>query len=267
MKIINKSFESSQPLLTIIDNIVKINELQSERVSVAGFKSENYKNFTLLKEVATVDELVQLTDHENATVACYASWALVTAGYSDVKTIFQKFVLNDKLVTTYNGCIKEDSCLSTEFYLKYWCSINTLTRTGDEALLDFDHIILYSKVQNYTLLDIVFQNRVFDKSCEDQIAYLAFHKGYREAVFYLCDWYRGKYADKIKEVLKQYLDNTNFTQTGMVDYYRCIKELFKFKDTNIRKKILTKIQEDRCWENKEEFISLLRENGIYDVDN
>src|SRR5690606_8725659 len=83
--------ETPQKLKTLVDKIAKINEVQEEHVGFGRSESENFKNFKQLKEIATIDELVLLTDNKNATVACYASWALADNAYSDLKNIFQKF--------------------------------------------------------------------------------------------------------------------------------------------------------------------------------
>ena len=62
--IVNISCGQAEKLTVIVDRIAKINEVQQEHVGIAGTESENYKNFKQLKEIATTDQLVQLTDNK-----------------------------------------------------------------------------------------------------------------------------------------------------------------------------------------------------------
>ena len=262
------SFGQSQKLTTIVDKIAKINEVQQEHVGFAGSESENYKNFKQLKDIATTGELVQLTDHKNATVACYASWALADNVYPDLKTIFQKFILHEKQVETFSGCIKSQDNISSELYHRYWNSVNISKRPTDRILLDLDSVVIFSKNPYWLLLNRALENRVYVEPYKSQISTLAFEQGQREAIFYLCNWHKAEYADKIKLALVKYLNETEFRNTGTTDYYKTVEELFKFNDPEIRKAIIAKMKKDRHWEmEKERFEYLLSDNYIYDIDS
>lgn len=262
----NLSFGQTKKLTTIVEKITKINEVQDEHVGYAGTESENFKNFKQLKEIATTEELVLLTDNKNPTVACYASWALADNTYSDLKTIFQKFIIQDRQVETFSGCMKSQDNISKKLYFRYWNSVDISKRPTDKILLELDNIVLFSKKPDWLLLNMAMENRVYREPYKTQISILAFEQGKSEAIFYLCNWHKAEYADKIKTALVKYLNETAFNNT--VKYYKIIEELFKFNDPQIRKAIIAKMKKDRRWEmEKERFNYLLLENGIYNIDN
>lgn len=258
----------SQKLTTIVVKIAKINEVQQEHVGFGGSESENYKNYIQLKNIATTDELVQLTDHKNATVACYASWALADKVYPDLKMIFQKFILHDRQVGTFSGCIKSKDNISGELYHRYWNSVNISKRKTDKILLELDSIVIFNKNPYWLLLNRALENRVYVEPYKMQISNLAFKQGQIGAVFYLCNWHKAEFADKIKSALVKYLNETEFKNTGTTDYYKTVEELFKFNDSEIRKAIIAKMKKDRHWEmEKERFKYLLSDNYIYNIDS
>jgi len=266
--IVNISYGQTKKLTVIVDRIAKINEVQQEHVGIAGTESENYKNFIQLKKIATTDELVQLTDNKNATVVCYASWALADNSYSDLKKIFQKFIIKDRQVETFSGCIKSQDNISSELYHRYWNNIDVNNRPTDKILIQLDSIVLYSDNPYWLLLNRAMENRVYKEPYKTQISILAFEKGNREAIFYLCNWHKAEYVNEIKKSLVQYLNKTNFKNTGTTDYYRTVEELFKFQDTEIKEQIIAKMKKDRHWEmEKERFKYLLQDNYIYNIDN
>ncbi|HTN16949.1 MAG TPA: hypothetical protein VL092_04650 [Chitinophagaceae bacterium] len=265
---INLSHGYSKKLTAIVDKIAKINEVQGEYIGFAGVESENYSNFKQLQKVATTEELVRLTENENAAVACYAGWALVDKAYPDLKTILQKFIQQNRQVETLDGCIGSQSDIASELYHRYWNSVDLSKRAADKTLLQLDSVVLFSKSANWLLLVRAMENRVYTAPFKVQIAVLAFEQERREAIFYLCKWYRAEYIDKIKPALVNYLNKTNFKRTGTTDYYKTIQELFQFNDTEIKKAIIAKMQQDRHWElQKERFSYLLRDNYVFNIDS
>jgi hypothetical protein len=260
--------ETPKKLTTLVDRIVKINEVQYEHIGVAGTASENYKNFKHLEEIATTDELVELTNNKNATVACYASWALADKSYSNLKSIFNKFLIQDRQVQSFNGCDQYLANISFEIYHRYWNNLDDEKKSTDKILTQLDSIIIFSKKPYWLLLRRALENRVYVEPYKTQISILAFEQGQREAIFYLCTWHKAEYADKIKTSLVKYLNETEFKNTGTTDYYNTVEELFKFNDPEIRKAIIAKMKKDRHWEmEKGRFKYLLEDNYIYDIDN
>ncbi len=255
-------------LITIVSEIAKINEVQHEHIGYAGSESENFKFYEQLKEIATTDELIQLTENENSTVACYASWALADKFYPDLYDILNNFLLNDRQVVTFSGCLKSMDNISSVLYHRYWNNLMDNQKATDKILFQLDSIIIFSNNPDWLILKRALGNRVYQEPYKSHIAVLAFDKGKQDAILYLSNWYKAEYVDEIKIALVKYLKETDFKKTGVTDYYRTIEELFKFKDPDIRKEIIEKMKKDRYWENdKERFKYLLSDNYIYNIDN
>lgn len=260
--------ETPFELKPIVSKIESINEVQSAHIGAAGFESENYKNFTALKKLAKAQELIQLTDNKNNVVACYAAMALADKSYPDLKSLFLKFVNKDRQVETFSGCIKSQDPISSKLYHQYWTNIDDNLKATDRTLLELDSIILYSRNVYWLLTARAIENRVYNEPYKTQIATLAFEKGNSDAIYYLCNWHKAEYAGKLKFALLKYLKTTNFSDTGITDYYKTVEQLFSFKDDNIRKEIVAKMKKDRHWEmEKDRFKYLLEDNGIYNIDS
>jgi hypothetical protein len=252
-------------LKKIVKNIATINEVQCEHIGFAGIESENYKNFLQLKQVATVDELVALTNDINNTVACYASWALADIAYSKLPAIFTRFIQTDKTVGTFCGCLQYVSHISVELYYRYWNNIDYKIRDNDSMLFQLDSIILYNKNSDWLLIHRALENRIYPTSYQNRIKDLAFKHGNHDALFYLCTWHKADNYDNIKKALITYLEETDFSKTGINYYYKTIDELLKFGDAEIETLIIQKLNTDKFWKHeKHKFQSLLNNYSIYE---
>lgn len=252
----------------IVSRIEAINEVQSAHVGAAGIESDNYKNFIDLEKAATINDLVQLTDNKNSVVACYSAMALADKSYFNLKTIFVKFLNKDRQVSTFSGCIKSTNPISSELYHRYWNNVKDSAKAKDKILLELDSIILFQKNTYWLLTTRALENRVYGEPYKTQIASLAFDKGNNDAIYYLCNWHKAEYADKLKAALLNYLKVTKFSTTGTTNYYKTIEQLFSFKDEKIKKEIIAKMKKDRFWEmEKGRFKFILEDNYIYDIDS
>jgi hypothetical protein len=109
------------------------------------------------------------------------------------------------------------------------------------------------------------ENRVYPSAYKKRIEELAFKKSNQEALFYLCTWYRADNYDNIKKALVKYLQKTDFSTTGITDYYRTIDELLKFRDSEIESLIVQKLRKDKHWKyDDRKFKSLLEDYSIYE---
>lgn len=189
----------------IVKSIAAINEVQQEHVGFAGTASENYQNFLQLKKAATTEELINLTNDTNNVLACYASWALADKLYSNLSNIFTHFHKKDKTVQTFSGCTKSIDNISSELYHRYWNNVDDKLKATDKLLLQLDSVILYSDNSYWLLMTRAFENRVYPASYKKRIEDLAFKQGNREALSYLCNWYKADNYDKIKKVINSLL--------------------------------------------------------------
>ncbi len=72
---------------------------------ITGQVSEQYQLFIRLREKATTEELIELTNHENALVKCYAFWALKAHKDVDRNVLLEKHYDDDRKITFLHGCI------------------------------------------------------------------------------------------------------------------------------------------------------------------
>lgn len=259
--------ETPLKLKDIVSRIEAINEVQSKHIGYAGVESDNYKNFLDLKRIATVNDLVRLTDNKNSVVVCYSAMALADKSYFDLKTIFVKFLNKDIKVSTFSGCIKSEDPISSKLYHQYWNNVEDNLKANDKILIQLDSIVLFQKNIYWLLTTRALENRVYVEPYKTQIVSLAFDKGNNDAIYYLCNWHKAEYADKLKSALLKYLKTTKFSNTGTTDYYKTIEKLFSFKDDKIKKEIIAKMKKDRHWEmEKDRFKYILEDNGIYNID-
>ncbi len=132
-------------LKEIVSNISSINVVQSKHIGMGGTESENYKNYLKLRETATIKELLELTDNKNSVVACYAAIALADTSYQDLKTIFKKFLFNQRYVETQSGCIGMTQKIYYEVYAKYWSKVEVSLKSTDKILFQLDSLAMKSK--------------------------------------------------------------------------------------------------------------------------
>lgn len=260
----NFCFGQSRDLKGLIDSISFINIIEYEYVGFASEESKNYKNFLKLKEYATTEELVQLTKSSNSTLACYASWALADYSYSDLKSIFKQFLIENRRAETFSGCILIENYISSVLYHRYWSRIDVNNRKNDKILQELDSIILFSDSVYWLLLTRALENRIYSEPYKTKIEEFAFEKGYDEAIFYLSNWHKAEYYEKIKVALIRYINDTDFSTTGITNYYKTVDELLKFKNNEINEIVVNKLKKDKHWESKKEnFMYLLSMYSIY----
>jgi hypothetical protein len=89
----------------IVSKIEKVNELMGSAVYYAGIRPAQYDNFTNLQDRATQDELVELTNHPNGVVRCYAFWALTYKPSAKLLPIVIAHIGDTVSVNTQFGCI------------------------------------------------------------------------------------------------------------------------------------------------------------------
>lgn len=260
--------DAPKNLDSIVKCIAAINEVQSDHIGIGGSPSENFRNYVQLKKAATTEQLVTLTDNENATVACYAAWALADESYSDLCKVFMKFIRHDRVVTRFSGCIRSLNSISSELYHRYWNNLEVSDRPKDKILLGLDSAVLFSENPDWLLLDRALENRVYLEPYKTQIANLAFNDGHSEAIFYLCLWHRAEYVEQLKPALLKYLKETEFKNVGISPYYKTVSELLIFKDSEINNEVIVKMRNDRHWEGDEaRFMHLLADCYIYDIES
>jgi len=100
----DEQVEMSKSTLAIVKDIEKVNMLMGNAVGYAGVKPAQYDNFMELRKKATTPELIELTDHPNATVRCYAFWALTYDSTINLFPIVLDHIGDSATVETQFGC-------------------------------------------------------------------------------------------------------------------------------------------------------------------
>jgi len=257
----------SQSVDEIVKRFISTNEVQYEHIGFGSTNSKLYQDYLTFTKIADNKELIKLTNHNNAVVRCYAGWALIDRKYSRLDFIYQSFLNNDAEVTTYSIDIKGNDKISREFYHRYWNSLDFKDKAKDSVLFKLDSLTLFNSNSDWLLILRALENRIYPKSYNKQIEYLAFEKNNRDAIFYLSNWHKAEYVDKLKPALIKYLQTTDFKDVGTTPYYKVIEELLKFKDEEIEQIIVEKLRKDKHWEfDKQRFVNLLHDNSIYESD-
>ena len=102
-KIANQGTKISQDVQNISQELIQRNILTGRYTGKISSDSPQYKIFERLMKKASVKELVQLTDHENAVVRAYAFWALAKKKSSKIPEILEKHAQDKAIINTAFG--------------------------------------------------------------------------------------------------------------------------------------------------------------------
>ena len=138
------NLKTKDSLSVLVSKIAAINVVQSKHIGIGGTEGENFKNFEVLKQTATIDELVLLTYNTNNVVACYAAMALADKYYKELDAIFKRFIDNKKFVETQSGCIRLTEKIYYQIYYYYLNKVDNKLKSSDTILYKLDEIILKS---------------------------------------------------------------------------------------------------------------------------
>src|SRR6478609_581760 len=114
----------SDELVGIVSALEDGEQVESARLGVAGEPSRQWERYERLKELATVDQLIRLTDYDNAIVRCYAFQALAAKNAVRVFEVLLRHVDDSESVAVQSGCVR-----MTELTGDYF--INVVTRSAD----------------------------------------------------------------------------------------------------------------------------------------
>ncbi len=260
-------FSNGQNIDSLVAKISKINIVESEKVGFGGMASRNYKNYIELSKIASISELIDLTNHKNKTVACYAGWALVKINYTKLPDILIKFLNTDYSIQRFSGCVQRESHLSSEFYGKYYWSVRSKKAT-DLTLKKMDSILIHHKKSKFSALSQALKNRVYPNSFNVHIADMAFTKDYYFALDYLYKWYRADYSDKLLTTMTDKFIKRNYSLFyGTKDYFEDVNKILAFETEKSKDAVIQKLKIDKEWEKeKMAFMYLLKSYNIYESD-
>lgn len=270
---IGNSIVLSQNLTQIVKKISDINELQyNEKQS--GEIYENWANFEELKKIANTDKFIELIENKNSVVKAYASFGLVDNNYSNIPTIYRKFIENDSIVETADGsCTAVSERISNELYFYYLSKLKEEEICCDKVLFQLDSLTLYNKnLENFNQYDgngfiirKVLTNRVFPNTFNKRIAYLAFEKNNDYAIDYLSNWYKAEFKKELIEVFLKKFKKLDYESHEFFDFFEITEQLLKFSNKDINNEIVEILKKNENWvKDKRQFINLFNKYGIYD---
>jgi hypothetical protein len=132
----------SDSLQPIVDSLVRFAVVHDAAIGPAGVETTVYQHFKKLQAKATDKELINLTDHDSASVRVYAYWALAKRKNTEIKHILTKHI-NDTAEFWYiSGCSPDPERVN-KFYLDL---VNPEYNTPDCIKLTTQEIEAFSKV-------------------------------------------------------------------------------------------------------------------------
>jgi hypothetical protein len=129
-----------------VSKIEKVNEVMGSVVYEAEMRPEQYDFFDQLKTHASKEELIELTDHPNGAVRCYAFWALSYDQHTNLLPIVLKHINDDESVETQFGCIGSRTKVG-DFFIDIVTPLHldqNLKKLGPEQLAELDSILIFT---------------------------------------------------------------------------------------------------------------------------
>lgn len=97
------SVATAQTKQQLLDYIIELNQLHSPCYFQNCEETEPYKKFLKLKGMCSVQELFELTKHDNAVVRMYAMCELITTGKGDAGEFYEAELKKDEEVFVVSG--------------------------------------------------------------------------------------------------------------------------------------------------------------------
>lgn len=92
-------------ILQLVDSLSAVNQIHGPYVGFDGETTSQYQNFKKLSELACTDELLELTNHDNAVVRGYAFWALARQQYEGLDSVLLAHAHDEDPVREIQGGI------------------------------------------------------------------------------------------------------------------------------------------------------------------
>jgi len=199
----------------LVESMASTNILESETIGFGG-ASEKYKNFLILRKNASKDKLIELIEHENASIVAYACYALIDNKMIAPSTLFEKYLKKDKSVQESSGCIMVNNFMSSIIYHWYRKDRFKFSDSDDysysindsDELLTMDSLLLFHESPDEILMHSVFENRIYPKEYNTIIEIWALKKKNFEAIKYVFKNLRKGNEEKIQISLRNLLQKS-----------------------------------------------------------
>ncbi|KAA3630912.1 MAG: hypothetical protein DWQ02_17165 [Bacteroidetes bacterium] len=218
----------------LVEKMAHSNALECEYVGgLASYPSKQYKRYKKLSRIASPDKLIELTDHDSAAVAIYASHALINRELIAPDLLLSKFLHEDKYASTSCGCLLSSSSASWEVYMEYrnlhleWLDVDTGEYVIHDTpeLFKMDSIVLYANKPGSFLYYVVFQDRKFPEKFNERILELAFNEQNYYALTYVFNHLRKDHTDLLFDTLYLLLEKKSTEHYQKTEIEKMLKNL------------------------------------------
>ena len=96
--------DTQSKLDSLVLEIATHNKVEKAFIGKAALPSKQWKRYEQLKKIATMDQMVALTKHENPAVRCYAFQSLANKKSDQVFPILLSHLQDTAFVFARNGC-------------------------------------------------------------------------------------------------------------------------------------------------------------------
>ena len=110
------SIRDKNALSLLVHEISSLTNLEANYIGFEGRKSTQPDYSVLLEKRATVNQLVELTDHGSPLVRLMAFQALRNKNYPDLKQLFERHLYDDQTYNFYSGCVVGPMPVNVDFY-------------------------------------------------------------------------------------------------------------------------------------------------------
>jgi hypothetical protein len=234
--LLNLNFSFSQKvreeIMLIVDSISSSNSINDIDYIETDFKFNDLKSFIELKNKATFNELIELSNSDNKLIRYFSLIALVDLKYEKLDYLFKKTLDNDLSFSVKNGCIVSNESLSFVLYDRVLNQMYYNELSSKDSLFfvnkvkDFNRIIL-SKDKYYTLLYLALDNNNADLQNYSKIRKLAIRDQNQDAILELA-----KYKNKNDIQAFINLEEKAFTAISVFNDKKFWEFLVSYKNKN-----------------------------------
>lgn len=226
--LLSQEIEVSKPVKKIV-NKIKRHNIYEFAVCQKRTNSKQIKNYNKLKEIATKDELVILTNHKNSVVIAYAVKGLIAVEYDSLYQVILEH-LDDfrKLNVFVYGCDYVNGGSYKTTIIDFIISA-VKDELNKQEKSDIDSILIYSDIE-YNYVKYLLYNEKLPEKYHKRIKEFVISNKYESAPIALASY---RDTNDIEILLNELSKSTN-----SLIYYPIIKTILYFKDDKLNKEMI-----------------------------
>ncbi|MEZ5056309.1 MAG: hypothetical protein R2879_04655 [Saprospiraceae bacterium] len=227
----------SKRTMKVVKEISKVNELMSSAVYYSGIKPKQWDHFEELKSNTSKEELLELTNHPNGVVRCYAFWALSFDKSVNLFPIVKKHLTDDELIDTQFGCIGEQKKVG-DFFIQLMTPQfidPESNKLSEGEANELDSLLIYQPNNLSSKYDAISRAEITER-LYPKIRELLIKEKNPSALIALAKYQKVQDID----LIKYYKEESDKTEDGFYFTYAAIKEFpspefLPFLEKNLKK--------------------------------